>query len=684
MPKLTINGQEVEVPEGFTVLQAAQMVDMEIPVFCYHPRLAIAGNCRMCLLEIEHNPKPIASCALPAADDMVVYTNTPKVKKARQGVLEFLLINHPLDCPICDQGGECDLQDITMAYGPSTSRYEENKRAVSDKYMGPLIKTFMTRCIHCTRCIRFSEDIAGTTELGAVDRGEHMEIVSYLDSAVTSELSGNLVDVCPVGALTSKPYQFRGRPWELEKTESIDTLDAVGSNIVICSSGLQILRVLPRLHEGINEEWISDKTRYAFDGLTVQRLDQPYVRRQGSLKPTSWEDALAVVAARLKNRDPRRIAALVGDMADCEAMVGLKDLLDRLGVENRDCRYDRAAHDPTCRAGYLFNTTIEGIEKSDFCLIIGANVRADAAMVHARLRKRYLKGGFHIAYLGGKMPLDRDFTFDYEDLGDELQVLDALLSQEHPLAKMIKKAQYPMLIIGDSALTRPDGMNLLTRARELADAYEMIRADWNGFNILHRVASRVGGLDIGFIPGKSGLDTAGIFSAVDAGEIDTLYLLGVDDIDFTHLKKTFIIYQGHHGDTGAAHADVILPGAAYTEKSATYVNMEGRVQKTLLALCPPGEAKEDWKIIKALSDTLQIPLPYSTLEEVRAHMARLNPIFATWDVICPATWGKFGKKGKVLKENFNPEAFRFYMTDIISRHSKTMAQCAQEFGLSHV
>lgn len=680
MLKLTINDQEVEVPDGFTVLQAAQMVDTEIPVFCYHPRLAIAGNCRMCLVEMEASPKPIASCAMPAANGMVIYTQTDMVKKARKGVLEFLLINHPLDCPICDQGGECDLQDITMAYGPSTSRYEENKRAVPDKYMGPLIQPFMTRCIHCTRCIRFADDIAGMPELGAVDRGEHMEILSFLDTAVTSELSGNLIDVCPVGALTSKPYQFRGRPWELEKTDSIDVLDAVGSNIRLFTYAMKVMRILPRLHEDINEEWLSNKSRYACDALSLQRLDQPYIRKHGKLQPASWDEALQAVADRLKKREPHKIAALVGDLVDCESMMALKDLLDTLGIQNRDCRVDGAAHDPTSRAGYLFNTTIAGIEQADCCLIIGANIRSDAALIHTRLRKRFLQGDFPIAYVGGKMPVGRDFAFDYDDLGDDPSVLDQILTGKHPFAKILQKAKRPMVIIGDTALTRKDGMALLNLARAIAETYHMVdpNSAWNGFNVLHSKASRVGGLDLGFVPGKGGLNTEEIPDAVEQGEIDTLYLLGVDDVDFSRLKNAWIVYQGHHGDAGAAHADVILPGAAYTEKNATYINTEGRVQKTLIALAPPGDAKEDWKILRALSDRVQNPLPYNTLEEVQSRMSQANPIFATWDIVEPAPWGPFGKKGKLLKEHWDAESFHFYMRDVISRNSKTMALCVSE------
>lgn len=682
MPKLTINDVEIDVPAGYTVLQAAQMVDTEIPVFCYHPRLPIAGNCRMCLVEMENSPKPIASCAMPVNEGMIIRTNTEKVKKARQGVLELLLINHPLDCPICDQGGECDLQDITVAYGPSSTRFDDNKRAVPDKYMGPIIKTSMTRCIHCTRCVRFATDIAGVPEMGAVGRGENTEITTYLDHAISSELSGNLVDVCPVGALTSKPYQFQGRPWELGKTESIDVLDAVGSNIRLFTYGLKVKRILPRLHEDINEEWISDKTRYACDGLSTQRLDTPYLRQGGKLGPCTWDQAFEAIKNQLTKTSPKETAALVGDLADCESIKALKDLMDATGVDNRDCRLDGQQVSTDVRASYLFNTTIAGIEQSDFCLIIGANVRSDAAMVHARLRKRYLMGGFKAAYLGGEMPTDRDFTFAYENLGTNPAILDEIISGKHAISKDLKAAKNPMIIIGRSALTRKDGQGLMHKAYEISDKYKLVRDDWNGFNVLHHAASRVGALDLDFVPTKKGLDTHGILDACTKGTIKTLYLLGADAIDFSKFHKdTFIIYQGHHGDAGAHHASVILPGAAYTEKDATYVNMEGRPQQSYLALDPPGEAKEDWKILRALSEVLGHTLPYNTLEELRAHMVKANKIFKNLNQITPSPWKAFGQDAKMSSDKFKAESFDFYMADVISKYSKTMARCAQELSL---
>jgi NADH dehydrogenase subunit G (EC 1.6.5.3) len=682
MTKLTIDGIEIEMPAGATVLQAAQQLDIEIPVFCYHKRLDIAGNCRMCLVEMKNSPKPLASCAMPIAEGMEIFTNTETVKKAREGVLEFLLMHHPLDCPICDQGGECDLQDITMAYGRGESRYKEPKRAVPEKYMGPLVKTFMTRCIHCTRCVRFADQITGENELGAVARGEKAEITTYLDSALKSELSGNVVDLCPVGALTSKPYAFRGRPWDLRRTNSIDVLDAVGSNISVHTYGLAVKRILPRLHEGINEEWISDKTRYACDGLGLQRLDQPYVRKQGHLQPVSWEEAFSTIKAKMQTTKPEKMAALVGAQADCEAIYALKTMMTGLGVKHLDCRTEGAKLTHTTRAHYLFNTTIAGIEAADACLIIGSNVRRDAAMVHARLRKRYLAGGFKVAYIGGSLDPERDFRFAYDNLGDDPNVVAQILDGSHPFAKQLAAAQNPMIIVGQDALTRADGEAWLAKAAQIAEAYQMIRADWNGFNVLHAAASRVGALDLGFVPAQGGKDCQEILQACETGDIEVLYLLDEDGIDFAKTQNAFVIYQGHHGDAGAAHADVILPGAAYTEKNATYVNTEGRVQQTYIALHPPGEAKEDWRIIRALSEDLlqeaQAVMGFTTLEELRSLLAKAHPAFQTLDHIQQEPWAPVLSTASLRQEKIGPSKFDFYLTDVISRNSATMARCQEE------
>src|SRR6516225_8638898 len=616
MSKLTIDGIEVEVPPGATIFQACEHAGVEVAHFCYHERLAIAVNCRMCLVEVEKSPKPIASCAMPAADGMVVLTDSPKAVKAQKGVMEFLLINHPLDCPICDQGGECDLQDQAMAYGFDRSRFEENKRAVRDKDFGPLVKTEMTRCIHCTRCIRFLTEIAGVEELGATGRGEDMEIGTYIERALGSELSANIIDLCPVGALTSKPYAFIARPWELHKTESVDVLDAVGSSIRIDSRGSQVLRVLPRLNEAVNEEWISDKTRFATDGLVRRRLDRPYIRRDGRLCGLEWREALDLVADRLKAVPGERIAAIAGDLCDVEAMFALKELLTGLGAVSLDCRQDGAKLDPHSRAGYLFNTTIAGIERADACLLVGTNPRWEAPLVNARLRKRYLQGNFRVAAIGPTL----DLTFPVEMAGRGGEAVNALATGNHPWTARLREAKYPMLVLGQGALRRRDGARVLGMVRGIAESCNLVREEWNGFNVLHNAAARVGGLDLGFVPGPGGRDVDGILAGCRSGDVELLYLLGADEIDTGNLGATFVIYQGHHGDRGAARADVILPGAAYTEKDGSYVTTEGRVQLARRAVFPPGEAREDWRILRALAGAIGHSLPFDTLPELRRRM----------------------------------------------------------------
>jgi len=680
MTKLTIDGREVEVEPGTSILQAADFIGIEIPRFCYHERLAVAGNCRMCLVEVEKAPKPVASCAMPVTEGMVVRTATPMVKKAREGVLEFLLINHPLDCPICDQGGECDLQDETMAYGKGRTRYEENKRAVEDKDFGPLVKGTMTRCIHCTRCIRFITDVAGVPELGATGRGEHMEVGTYVEKALTSELSGNIVDLCPVGALTSRPYAFTARSWELKKTESIDVLDALGSAIRVDSRGNQVMRILPSTHEDINEEWLGDKSRYACDGLQRQRLDRPYVRnKQGKLEPASWSDALKVVAERLAKSGGDRMAAIAGDLADAESMIVLKDLLSKLGSKNLDCRQDGAKLGGP-RGSYIFNSGIAGIDQADAILLIGTNPRIEAPVLNARIRKRFLKGGCKIAAIGPAV----DLTYKHDALGNDAALLSALLADAHPFAAILKAASHPMLIIGQSALSRPDGDIILGLARKLAEATGVIGDDgWNGFNVLHTAAARVGGLDLGFVPGVGGRDVEGILAGASQGEIDLVYLLGADEIDISRLGSAFVIYQGHHGDHGAHRADVVLPGAAYTEKDATYVSTEGRVQRTRMAVFPPGEAKEDWKILRALAGLVGHTPAYNSLEQVRGRLEAVNPIFSKEGQLQPTTWENFGAEGTLQAGGLVPAIANYYMTDPISRASKTMAECtARALGSS--
>ena len=675
MPKLTIDGREIEVPNGLTVLQACELAGVEIPRFCYHERLSVAGNCRMCLVEMERSPKPIASCAMPVGEGMVIHTDTDTVKKARRGVMEFLLINHPLDCPICDQGGECDLQDQAMAYGFDRSRYEENKRAVPDKYMGPLIKTIMTRCIHCTRCVRFSTEVAGIEEMGALGRGEHLEITT-LEKAIHSELSGNLVDVCPVGALTSKPYAFSARSWELRKTDSVDVLDAVGSNIRVDCRGREVMRVLPRLHEAVNEEWIADKTRYACDGLARQRLDRPYVRNaEGKLEAASWNQAFQAIAAKLAGLHGERIAALAGDLCDAESMLALKELMTSLGSPHLDCRQDGAKLDPECRAGYRFNSTIAGIDQADAVLLIGTNPRWEAPIINARLRGRFLRGGLAVGLIG---PQQVDLTYPVEYLGAGPETLKELAEGEAGFARTLKNAERPMVILGAGALARPDGTAVLALARKLAESCNLVREDWNGFNVLHNAAARMGGLELGFVPGENGRDIEAIKAGAQAGEIDVVYLLGADEFAAGDFGKAFVIYQGHHGDAGAHRADVILPGAAYTEKNGTYVNTEGRVQLGRLAAFPPGDAREDWTILRALSEVLGKTLAYNTLGQLRQRLIAVNPAFAAVDQVEPAAWGAFGREGPVDPTPFVLPIANYYMTDPISRASETMAQCGAE------
>ncbi len=673
MPTLTIDGKEVTVAQGTTVLQACEVLGVEVPRFCYHERLSIAGNCRMCLVEQEKAPKPIASCAMPAADNMVIHTNTPQVKKAREGVMEFLLINHPLDCPICDQGGECDLQDQSVAYGKGATRFHENKRAVKEKYMGPLINTVMTRCIHCTRCVRFAEEVAGVEEIGAIGRGEHMEITTYLEQAMTSELSGNVIDLCPVGALTSKPYAFTARSWELEKTESVDVHDAVGSNIRVDSRGKEVMRVLPRLNEDINQEWISDKTRFAHDGLKRKRLDRPYVRRNGKLEEATWAEAFAAIAAKVNGLPGAKIAAIAGDLADLEAMAALQDLMANLGSPNIDCRQDGAKLDASVRASYLFNSTIAGIDRADALLIVGSNPRIEAPIINARIRQRWLAGGFRIGVIGERTEL----TYDYDYLGAGPGMLGEVASGGHSFADMLRGAKHPMIIVGQGALSRADGAAVLASARQIAETYGMIGDGWNGFNVLHTAAARVGGLDLGFVPGEGGRDVEGILGGAQSGNIEVVYLLNADELDASRLANAFVIYQGSHGDEGVKHADVILPGAAYTEKNATWINTEGRVQLGNRAIFPPGDAREDWTIIRALSEVLTGgKLPYDNLGALRRRIAAALPHATAVNDIVPAEWAAFGQAGALDDAPFASTVTRHYLTNPICRASYTMAECA--------
>ncbi|MFY9969318.1 MAG: NADH-quinone oxidoreductase subunit NuoG [Roseiarcus sp.] len=675
MSKIIIDGKELDVPAEYTLLQACEAAGAEVPRFCFHERLSIAGNCRMCLVEVKGGPpKPTASCAMavkdlrpgPKGEPPVIETNSPMVRKARQGVMEFLLINHPLDCPICDQGGECDLQDQAMAYGADSSRFSENKRAVEDKYIGVLVKTSMNRCIQCTRCVRFVTEVAGVPELGAIGRGEDMEITSYLESAMTSELQANIIDLCPVGALTSKPIAFHARPWEFVKTESVDVMDALGSAIRVDSRGREVVRILPRVNEAINEEWISDKTRYVADGFKTQRLDRPYVRIDGKLTPASWSVAFSAIAARVKTTSPSRIGAIVGDLATVEEMFALKGLVGKLNSPNIDCRQDGSKlHPKFGRASYLFNSAIAGVEQADAIFVIGSNPRREAPVLNARIRKRWLKGGATVSVIGEPA----DLTYSYGHLGAGPETL-ALLAEKPP-AGMTK----PMFIIGAAAFARPDGTAVLASLAKAALAAGVVKEGWNGFNVLHSAASRVGGLDLGLVPGDGGLDAAAM---AKAGALDVLFNLGADEIDVQ--PGAFVVYIGTHGDRGAHRADVILPGAAYTEKTGIYVNTEGRPQFAERAVFPPGDAREDWSILRALSDPLGVRLPYDSLTQLRATLAAAYPELVRFDAIVPADpaalAGLSTVVGTVDRAPFGSSVQDFYLTNPIARASRVMAECS--------
>ncbi|WP_249689944.1 NADH-quinone oxidoreductase subunit NuoG [Stappia sp. WLB 29] len=681
-----VDGKEIEVPQDYTLLQACEAAGAEVPRFCFHDRLSIAGNCRMCLVEVKGGPpKPVASCAMnvrdlrpgPNGEAPEVFTKTPMVKKAREGVMEFLLINHPLDCPICDQGGECDLQDQAMAYGVDASRYAENKRAVEDKYIGPLVKTIMTRCIHCTRCVRFTTEVCGVADLGLIGRGEDAEITSYLENALSSEMQGNVVDLCPVGALTHKPYAFQARPWELKKTETIDVMDAVGSAIRVDTRGREVMRVLPRLNEAVNEEWISDKTRYIWDGLKTQRLDRPYVRVDGKLRPASWGEAFAAIASKVKASSPEKLAAIAGDLASVEEMFALKSLMTALGSANIDCRQDGAALDPALgRSSYLFNATIEGIEDADAVLIIGSNPRLEAPVLNARIRKRMRMGPLPVGVIGQQA----DLTYPSTYLGAGAETLADLVAGKHGFADVLKNAERPLIIVGQGALSRADGAAVLSAAAALARSVGAVGADWNGFSVLHTAASRVGGLDIGFVPGEGGKGVAEIQQAAGEGAMDVVFLLGADEMDMGAFGSAFVVYVGTHGDRGAHRADVILPGATYTEKSGTWVNTEGRVQLGDRAAFPPGEAREDWAILRALSAQLGSALPFDSLQDLRKALYAAHPLMAGIDGIESDGGAGTAKAadlgGKMAGEAFQPAITDFYLTNPIARASATMAECS--------
>lgn len=681
MVKLKVDGKEIEVPDHFTLLQACEEAGAEVPRFCFHERLSVAGNCRMCLIEVKGGPpKPAASCAMgvrdvrggPNGELPEIFTNTPMVKKAREGVMEFLLINHPLDCPICDQGGECDLQDQAMAFGMDASRYSENKRAVEDKYIGPLVKTVMNRCIHCTRCVRFTTEVGGISELGLIGRGEDAEITTYLEHAMTSELQGNVIDLCPVGALTSRPFAFTARPWELGKTESVDVMDAVGSAIRVDTRGREVMRIMPRVNEQVNEEWISDKTRFIWDGLKTQRLDRPYVRRDGRLQPASWTEAFEAIKAAVAATTGARIGAIAGDLASVEEMYALKQLLNALGSQNVDCRQDGSKLDASLgRSSYVFNPTIQGIENADALLLIGANPRLEAAVLNARIRKRWRRGNFPIGVIGEAAEL----RYPYEYLGAGPETLAELATGSHGFIEKLRSAKKPMIIVGSGALGRDDGASILAASASIASSVGAVSEEWNGFGVLHTAASRVGGLDLGFVPGANGANAATMLRSMDV-----LFLLGADEMEFSTKHAKCTVYIGSHGDAGAHGADVILPGAAYTEKSGTWVNLEGRVQMGNRAGFAPGDAREEWAIIRALSDVLGKKLPFDSLSALRRELYQAHPHFNVLDEIAPASANdilELAKKPVSLgKSGFASSIKDFYLTNPIARASAVMAECS--------
>jgi NADH-quinone oxidoreductase subunit G len=680
MIKILVDGKEVEVPPEYTLLQACEAAGAEIPRFCYHERLSIAGNCRMCLVELKGTPKPVASCAWgvrdcrpgPNGEPPEINTKSPMVKKAREGVMEFLLINHPLDCPICDQGGECDLQDQAMGYGVDSSRFAENKRAVEDKYLGVLVKTSMTRCIQCTRCVRFAAEVCGVPEMGAIGRGEDMEITTYLESALTSELQGNLVDICPVGALTSKPYAFAARPWELGKTQSIDVMDGLGSAIRVDTRGREVMRILPRVNEAINEEWISDKTRHIVDGLRTQRLDRPYVREGGKLRPASWQEAFGVIANKLERIDGKQIGAIAGDLAAVEEMFALKQLLAKLGSYSVSTQAIGAFDSRLGRASYIFNPTIAGVDHADALLIVGCNPRKEAAILNARIRKRWRSGALTVGVIGEKAEL----TYPYDYLGAGADTLGEIVAGKHPFAETLKAAKHPIVLVGAAATSRRDGAALLSAAARLVLDIGAVTESWNGLAVLHPAASSVGALDIGFAPGDRGLTAA---QMTTYGTMDALFSLGADEIKMP--DGTFVVYIGTHGDRGAHRADVILPGAAYTEKSGLYVNTEGRVQIANRASFPPGEAREDWAIVRALSEALGHKLPYDSLAALRKAIFAAVPHLMRLEQIEPGDAGAIRKLadegGGIEKTPFRPAIADYYMTNPIARASVVMAECSR-------
>ena len=670
MPKIIINEKQIEFEKGMTVLQACELADVEIPRFCYHEKLSIAGNCRMCLVEMEKSAKPIASCAMPATEGMKIKTNTEFVKKARKGIMEFLLANHPLDCPVCDQGGECDLQDQSLFYGFDKSRFSENKRAVKDKYMGPLIKTQMTRCIHCTRCVRFAEEVAGVPEIGATGRGESMEITTYLEQSMTSELSANVIDLCPVGALTSKPYAFEARPWELKKTESIDVMDAVGSNIRVDTYGWEVKRILPRLNNEINEEWISDKTRYACDGLLKQRLDKPYIKKDGKLVKSSWDEAIELIVNKINSINPEQIGAHIGDMTSIETIFSLKNLLKKINCTNYDFREKNFYTNPLDKINYLFNSSIQGLEECDLVLLIGCNPRHEATMINARIRKSFVKNKIPIFSIGNP----GDLTYDYTLLGEDISDLKDVIEGKSIINEKLKSVKKPLFIIGESALELNNARYILEETKNFLIKNSFINETWNALNILTQNASTVGAIDLKLYNIE---DTNNFifFDKLKNQDFKLLYLVGSDNLE---IKKNseFIIYQGSHGDRSAEIADVILPSPTYTEQDGLFINLEGRVQECRKASYPANEAMEDWKIFNLISNRLYKSNLFDNFSSIRKLALKEIPMFSKIDLL--------PKKNKAIntdisipvkKEKIEIRSLDYYYSNSIARASKTMSDC---------
>jgi NADH-quinone oxidoreductase subunit G len=672
MPKILINGKEIEFEKGMTVLQVCELAEVEIPRFCYHEKLSIAGNCRMCLVEMEKSAKPIASCAMPAAEGMNIKTNTAFVEKARKGVMEFLLANHPLDCPVCDQGGECDLQDQSLHYGVDKSRFMENKREVSEKYMGPLIKTQMTRCIHCTRCIRFATEVAGIPEIGAIGRGENMEITTYLEKSMESELSANVIDLCPVGALTSKPYAFEARPWELKKTESIDVMDAVGSNIRVDTYNWEVKRILPRLNNDINEEWISDKTRYACDGLSKQRLDLPYVKKSNKLEKSSWETAISIIEKKLKELDPSEIAGHVGDMVSLESSLAFKKLFNNLNSSNLEFREKKFYINPKDKINYIFNSSINGIEESDLILLVATNPRLEATILNARIRKAFAQKKIPVYSIGDP----GDLTYEYKIIGNKTDDIKKLVNKESEISKKILSSKKPIIIIGESALELQSGKYIFEELKNYLMNNNFINEEWNALNVLVQNASTVGLLDFKMLSQQDDNNFI-FFDKLRSNKFKLLYLLGSDNLEFKK-NNEFIVYQGSHGDRGAELADVVLPSAAYTEQNGLYSNLEGRVQECKKASYPIGDSLEDWKIFNLILKKLRKTNNLNNFDSLRKEAINSTKNFSQINELPKKI---FSKNDKIISKFYSEEILirklDYYFTNSISRSSKTMSECRQ-------